>query len=157
MISDSYRKRLKSLSGIKLTEVELKASSGRSGKGTLGFYVEEYILNLGEMVMDSLKVLSNNNQSENKRVEFKDVKISQNSLLIPFNIFDQSNPKDIKKTEFFLNLSVNLESDSKTSAVLKYGTLNDEFNLQSKHSENDVSDFVKEIVNRALNVQETSK
>lgn len=156
LITESYKARLRSLSGIKLTEVELRAVSGRSEKGTLSYYVEDYILNLGELVMDSLKKEISQNQTQNRSVEFQQVRISQNSLLIPFHFFDRSNPNDAKKTEFSLNLSVNLESDSKTSAVLKYGTLNDEFNLQSKHSQKDVSDFVQEIVNRVVNVQQTS-
>lgn len=155
-LSESYKKRLKSLSGIRLTEVELKAVSGRSEKGTLSFYVEEYILNVGETFLNALKERAGQDGSVSKKIIPNTIKISQNSLLIPFEVIDDQNPEDVQKTNFSLSISVNLESDSNTMAVLKYGTLNDEFNLQSKHSQKDVSDFVNEMVNRVLNVQKTS-
>ena len=155
-LSESYIRQLKRLSGIRLYEVELKATSGRSEKGTLSYYVEDYILNVGEMTINSLDAKVKETQVMEIRIEQGSIKISQNSLLIPFRIEDRSNPKNIAGTDYSLSISVNLESTSGTVAVLKYGTLNDEFNLQSKHSFGDVSDFVSEIVNRVVNVQKIS-
>jgi len=152
-LSESYIRRLKGLSGIRLEEIELKATSGRSEKGTLSHYVEEYILNVGQMVLTSLDGKIKETQSMTLKIEQGSVRISQNSLLMPFRIEDQSNPKNIAGTDYSLNISVNLESASNTVATLKYGTLNDEFNLQSKHSFKDVSYFVDEIVTRIVNVQ----
>lgn len=155
-LSESYIRNLKRLSGLKIDEVELRATSGRSEKGTLSYYVEDYILNVGEMVINSLDEKVKGTQVMEMRIEPGSVKMSQNSLLIPFRIDDRSNPKNVASTNYSLSLSVNLESSSGTVAVLKYGTLNDEFNLQSKHSIKDVSDLVSEIVNRIVNVQKIS-
>lgn len=155
-LSESYIRQLKRLSGIRLDEIELKATSGRSEEGTLSYYVEDYILNIGEMVINSLGDKVKETQVMELVIEQGSVKISQNSLLIAFRIEDRSNPKNIARTDYSLSISVNLESSSSTVAVLKYGTLNDEFNLQSKHSFGDVSDFVSEIVNRVVNVQKIS-
>lgn len=152
-LSESYIKRLKSLSGIRLNEIELRASSGRSDKGTLSYFVEDYILKLGETFIDSLDQKVKQTQSMSLVLEQGSIKISQNSLLLKFKIEDRTNPKDVALTEYSLNINVNLESSANTSAVLKYSNLIDEFNLQSKHSERDVADFVEEIANRALNVQ----
>ena len=55
MISESYKNRIKKLSGIRLNEVELNATSGRSGKNTFGYFVEEYLLNVGEIFFNDLK------------------------------------------------------------------------------------------------------
>jgi hypothetical protein len=152
-LSENYKSRLKSLSGIKLDEIQLKAVSGRSEKGTLSYFVEEYILEIGESFINRI-------ESESKKIpktvfllEQGSVNISKNLLLINFSLVDESNQNDVKKTNFSLSISVNLESSSNTVAILRYGTLNDEFNLQSKHSPKDVSDLIDEIVTRALNVK----
>lgn len=154
-LSESYIHRLRHLSGIKLNEVELKAVSGRSEKGTLSYYVEDYILNLGEEFINTIESKLAENSNVKFSIEQGTLKISKNSLLIPFSVQDDTNPKDVKKTNFSLNISVNLESSSNTIATLRYGTLTDEFNLQSKHSHNDVSDLIEEVVTRILNVQKT--
>ena len=49
-----------------------------------------------------------------------------------------------------------LESNSNTVAILKYENVNDEFNLQSKHSEEDIQDFLNEITTRVFNVEKTA-
>lgn len=155
-LSESYKRNLKRLSGIRLNEIELKATSGRSEKGTLGYYVEDYILSIGQSVLTSIDENAGQNQLELK-VEQGSVRISENTLQMDFKIEDNSNPKNISSTEYSLTVSVNLESSSTTLAVLKYGTLNDEFNLQSKHSYRDVADFVSEIVSRVMNVHRMSR
>lgn len=155
-LSESYIRHLKKLSGIKLDEIELRTTSGRSERGTLSYYVEEYILNIGEMVLNSLETKVKETRVMELSVKQGSVIISQNSLLMQFRIDDRSNPKNVAGTDYSLTISVNLESSSGTIAILKYGTLNDEFNLQSKHSFKDVSDFVSEIVGRIVNVQKIS-
>lgn len=154
-LSESYISRLRHLSGIKLNEVELKAVSGRSEKGTLSYYVEDYILNLGEEFINMMDSKSADDSTAKFNIEQGKLRISKNSLLIPFFLQDDTNPNDVKKTNFSLNISVNLESSSNTIATLRYGTLTDEFNLQSKHSYKDVSDLIEEVVTRVLNVQKT--
>lgn len=155
-LSENYRKRLKSLSGIRLNEIELKASSGRSGKNTFGYFVEEYLLNLGSVFLDNLK--NSISQLQDKKLEIKKTenRIDLNSLILNFEIEDQSNINQIEEFKFQLNFLVKLESNSNTVAILKYENVNDEFNLQSKHSDADVNDFIKEIITRIVNVEKTT-
>lgn len=156
MISESYRKRIKTLSGIKLQEVELKATSGRSEKNTLSYYVEEYLLNLGGIFFDYLKDKVDEYPNKELKLESSNNKISNNSLLINFSLKDNSDKNNIKEINFNLSFVVKLESNSNTVGILKYENLNDEFNLQTKHSENDLKDFINEICIRVINVEKTT-
>lgn len=156
ILSESYKRRIFELSGIPLNEVKIVASSGRSEKDTLGFYVEEYLLNLGGMVLTKMDSEIKSDEKKILRINQGQTKIAQNSLIISFEVEDSMNPQDVKKTSFLLNLMVKLESNSNTAAVLEYSTLNDEFNLQSKHSNQDIQDFISEIVSRVKNVSKVS-
>lgn len=156
-ISESYINRLQKLSGIILEKIELRASSGRSEEGTLSYFIEDYILNIGENFINLLDIEVNKNNSLVLEIQNGSIKISQNSLVIPFKIKNTENPNDIKITDYSLSIFVNIESSGNTVATLKYGTLNDEFNLQSKHSFKDVSDFIGEIIQRTMNVQQIGK
>lgn len=156
IISELYKKRLKKLSGIQLNEIELNAVSGRSEKNTFGFFVEEYLLNIGELFFESLK--KRISEEQNKRLEIKSSnnKIQNNSVLINFQIDDLTDDNNIKELDFSISFLVKLESDSNTVGVLKYENLNDVFNLQSKHSQNDINDFLNEIITRIINVEKTN-
>lgn len=156
MISESYRKRIKVLSGIRLNEVELNATSGRSGKNTFGYFVEEYLLNVGEFFFNDLK--NKISQNKNKKLEIKNSnnKIQNNSVLINFQIEDSTDINNIQELDFSITFLVKIESNSNTVAVLKYENVNDEFNLQSKHSESDLQDFINEITLRVINVEKTN-
>ena len=156
MITESYKNRIKTLSGIKLQEVELKATSGRSGKNTFGFYVEEYLLNLGEIFFEYLKNKINSEQNKKLDIKNSDNKILNNSILINFQIDDFTDKNNIKELNFSINFIVKIESNSNTVAILKYENLNDEFNLQSKHSESDLNDFLSEITTRIINVEKSN-
>ena len=156
MISESYKKRIKSLSGIKLQEVELKATSGRSDKNSLSYFVEEYLLNLGGMFFDELKNKISENSNKELRLDSSNNKISNNSLLVNFSLIDNIDKNNIQKMDFNLSFVVKLESNSNTVAILKYDNLNDEFNLQTKHSESDLKDFLNEISTRVINVEKTT-
>lgn len=156
MISESYRKRIKTLSGIQFNEVELKATSGRSEKNTLSFYVEEYLLNLGGIFLDELKNKVSENPNKELKLESSNNKISNNSLLINFSLKDNTDQNNIEEIKFNLSFVVKLESNSNTVGILKYENLNDEFNLQTKHSENDLKDFINEICIRIINVEKTT-
>ncbi len=156
MISESYKNRIKTLSGIRLQEVELKATSGRSGKNTFGFYVEEYLLNLGEIFFEYLKNKINSEQNKKLDIKNSDNKILNNSILINFQIEDFTDKNNIKELNFSINFIVKIESNSNTVAILKYENLNDEFNLQSKHSESDLNDFLNEITTRIINVEKSN-
>ncbi len=156
MISESYKHRIKTLSGIRLQEVELKATSGRSGKNTFGFYVEEYLLNLGEIFFEYLKNKINSEQNKKLDIKNSDNKILNNSILINFQIEDFTDKNNIKELNFSINFIVKIESNSNTVAILKYENLNDEFNLQSKHSESDLNDFLNEITTRIINVEKSN-
>jgi len=136
MISESYKNRIKKLSGIRLNEVELNATSGRSGKNTFGYFVEEYLLNVGEIFFNDLKKKINENQNKNLEIKNSNNKIQNNSVLINFQIEDTTDRNNIEELDFSITFLVKIESNSNTVALLKYENVNDEFNLQSKHSEN---------------------
>jgi hypothetical protein len=156
MISESYKNRIKKLSGIRLNEVELNATSGRSGKNTFGYFVEEYLLNVGEIFFNDLKKKINENQNKNLEIKNSNNKIQNNSVLINFQIEDTTDRNNIEELDFSITFLVKIESNSNTVALLKYENVNDEFNLQSKHSENDLQDFINEITLRVINVEKTN-
>ena len=70
IISETYKNRIQKLSGIIISEIELKATSGRSGNNTFGFYVEEYLLNLGGIFLEKLKKTISENQNNTFYVLF---------------------------------------------------------------------------------------
>jgi hypothetical protein len=155
IISKTYKSRLRELSGI-VNEIELKATSGRSGVNTLSYFVEEYLLNLGGMLLDILNKKTEENPNKNFKINQPENKISNNSLFMSFQIEDLTDKNNVKEINFNLNLLVKLESNSNTVAILKYENVNDEFNLQSKHSEQDIQDFLNEITTRVFNVEKTA-
>ena len=158
MLSENFKKRLQNLSGIKnLNEkVELLANSGRSEKGTLGFFVEEYILNLGSIILEDLD--NSISQIPNtKLIVFQgENKILNNVLNLSFELQQNTSSSQTDKTNFNLSLMVNMENGLKTIAILKYETINDQFNLDSKHSLQDIKDFSNEIKTRVLNIKKLS-
>lgn len=156
MISESYRNRIKTLSGIRLHEVELKATSGRSGKNTFGYFVEEYLLNLGEIFFEFLKSKILEKKLKILEIKNSNNKLQNNSLLINFQIEDITDKNNIIELDFSINFLVKIESNSNTVCILKYENLNDEFNLQSKHSESDLQDFINEITTRVINVEKSN-
>jgi hypothetical protein len=155
IISETYKSRLRELSGI-VNEIELKATSGRSGVNTLSYFVEEYLLNLGGMILDVLNKKTEENPNKNFKINQPENKISNNSLFMSFQIKDLTDKNNVKEINFNLNLLVKLESNSNTVAILKFENVNDEFNLQSKHSEKDIQDFINEITTRVFNVEKTA-
>lgn len=155
IISKTYKNRLRELSGI-VNEIELKATSGRSGVNTLSYFVEEYLLNLGGMLLDILNKKTEENPNKNFKINQPENKISNNSLFMSFQIEDLTDKNNVKEINFNLNLLVKLESNSNTVAILKYENVNDEFNLQSKHSEQDIQDFLNEITTRVFNIEKTA-
>jgi len=155
IISETYKSRLRELSGI-VNEIELKATSGRSGVNTLSYFVEEYLLNLGGMILDILNKKTEENPNKNFKINQPENKISNNSLFMSFQIEDLTDKNNVKEINFNLNLLVKLESNSNTVAILKYENVNDEFNLQSKHSEQDIQDFLNEITTRVFNIEKTA-
>lgn len=153
MISESYKNRIKKLSGIRLTEIEIKAISGRSDKNTMSFFIEEYLINLSEIFLEKLKKEILNIENIKLEIDKTNNKISNNSILINFKTQDQTDINNIKEINFSINFIVKIESGSNTVAILKHDNIIDEFNLQSKHSNNDIQDFLDEIVTRIFNIE----
>lgn len=153
MISESYKNRIKKLSGIRLTEIEIKAISGRSDKNTMSFFIEEYLINISEIFLEKLKKEILNIENIKLEIDKTNNKISNNSILINFKTQDQTDINNIKEINFSINFIVKIESGSNTVAILKHDNIIDEFNLQSKHSNNDIQDFLDEIVTRIFNIE----
>lgn len=152
IISENYKRRLRELSGNIIQEIKLNAISGRSGQNSLGYYVEEYLLNLVEKILNEIDQKIKNEQFYNLVIFQNETKISNNSLTTSFEIENILNKNDIKKIKFILTTMVQIESGCNTVSLLKYETVNDEFNLESKHSEKDIEDYINEITIRIFNV-----
>ncbi len=148
MISNKAKINYKRLAGIITENLKLiPDASGRSGRNTLSWYVEEYLLNLSVLIINSLdKTLSAN--------EFR-VAISQSNTIMQTNSLATkiliTYPENNKTKEYLLTLLVNFEQGAGTSLSITTDKLTDKFDLSSHHSEDDVNSFVTNAVNHISN------
>lgn len=138
MIKKENKDRLKFLAGINESVQLISHGSGRSDKNTLGYYIEEYLLNLNSLIINSInEFLKSVNNKAN--ISQQDTKILENTLILKFQVNNK---------EFILTSIVSFNENSNTSVSLTLNGQTEKFNLSSKHSSNDVSLFVQEIVQR---------
>lgn len=151
MINESYIKRIKSLAGIiNEDSVELKSTTGRSDKYTLGWYSEEYLLKLGSDILNKIDKVADEDENLTLRLIKKSTKINQNSLFI--NVILQKDMEGSKvDDEFDLVLTVQFSNESNTVASTNYKGVDSRFNLNSKHSSEDLELFKSEVVNNIFN------
>jgi hypothetical protein len=128
----------------------LSSSTGRSGEETLSFYSEDYLLNLGSKILTNLDNRIQEEENLILQMSQSSTKINANSLFIKLNIVGDY--KQIKlNEEFELTLTVQFSDNSNTIVAIDYKGLINKFNLNSKHSSEDLKKFESEIVENILN------
>jgi len=156
MISEGYKKRLMELSGaiprsVINENVKLTAGQGRSGAGTLSWYAEEYLLNLGSIVLTKLDESIQKELNMKLSMSRSSTKMVSNSLVTKLIVDGTSKSGQKINPEFVLTINVNFEQGGNTAGTITYQGTTDTFNLNSKHSESDMSLFIGEMVNHILN------
>lgn len=147
MISESNKIRLKNLAGILQEDIHLvPEASGRSEKGTLSWYTEEYLINLGMIVINNLdkSIIAKGGKLS---INQPDTKMQENSFSTKL-IAENAG----KKIIFVLSFLVNFSENSNTSASIYQNGLIEKFNLNSKHSISDINLFSNEIINYISNL-----
>lgn len=141
--------RFKKLAGlINEDTVNFTTSGGRSGKGTLGYFVEEYLINLSSNFVSKL--------DEKVKQQGKIlILIKEKSKIDKNNIFFNFKLKD-SKDEFSINLVVNLEDSARTKCIILYQSTKTEFDLNSKQSSSDLDIFINNSVEATLNLVKTN-
>ena len=131
--------------------VKLTATHGRSGTGTLSWYAEEYLLNLGSIVLTNLDGAVQNELKMKLAMSKSSTKMVSNSLVTKLIVDGVTENGKKVDSEFVLTFNVNFEQNGNTAGTVTYKGTTDTFNLNSKHSESDMTLFISEIVNHVLN------
>lgn len=150
MLKENSIIRFKKLAGIlQENTIDFSASGGRSGKETLGFYVEEYLLSLCSSFVTKL-------DDEIKKIEEILVLIKEDTKIDKNNIFFKFKTKE-SNDEFSVNIMVAFEDSSKTKCIILFKDTKTEFDLTSKHSEVDLKNFITNSVNAIINLIKIKK
>lgn len=150
MINENSIIRFKKLAGIlQENTIDFSASGGRSGKETLGFYVEEYLLSLCSSFVTKL-------DDEIKKIEETLVLIKEDTKIDKNNVFFKFKTKE-SNDEFSVNIMVAFEDSSKTKCIILFKDTKTEFDLTSKHSEADLKNFITNSVNAIINLIKIKK
>ncbi len=135
MLQSNTKKRFQELAGLLNEGIKLVSNNPNSNnEGTLGFFVERYLLHITSLILTGLK-----NKYPNLQINESDTKISENNLVVKFQI----NGKNLLLTSI-----VSYEQGSNTSVSITNEGKTEKFNLNSKHSSKDVELFIKEITER---------
>jgi hypothetical protein len=151
MIKESYKNRIKKLAGlISEEEVKLSANTGRSDDGTLSWYSENYLLDLGSKILSELDNIVEKDNSLTLKLLKSSTKMNANSLFISLSISGYIGEKEIDEN-FEITLSVQFSNDSNTVSSVNYRGVTNRFNLNSKHSSDDLKMFVSEVTDNIMN------
>ncbi len=151
MINESLKNRLKKLAGILLEdEVILSSSTGRSDDGTLSWYSEDYLLELGSKILTELDDIIEKDENLTLKLLKSSTKMTANSLFVNIIVSGIVGEKNVDE-EFDLTLTVQFSQDSNTVASISYRGVTNRFNLNSKHSSEDLNMFISEIVDNIIN------
>lgn len=131
--------------------VKLTATQGRSGTGTLSWYAEEYLLNLGSTILTNLDESVQKELNMKLQMSRSFTKMVANSLVTKLIVDGVSKTGQKINSEFVLTLNVNFESGGNTASSISYQGTTDTLNLNSKHSEEDMSLFMRNIISYILN------
>lgn len=144
---DKERIRNKILAGILKEDLQLIPKiEGRSPQGTLGFFIEEFIILIATRTINSLDALLQSNQF-NVAISQSSSKMAENSFTTKLQVSNITG----KKKEYILNFTVNLNENSSLSSTIYSDGLTDKIHLSSHHSKEDVNKFIQDINNRILN------
>lgn len=137
--------RFKKLAGLINEDfINFSASGGRSGEGTLGYYVEEYLLNMASSFVTKLDEEFKKNKDILVLIK-EDSKINKNNIFFGFKTKDN-------QEKFSINLIVLLEDSAKTKCIILYKDTKTEFELNSKQSESDLNNFINNSVGAIINL-----
>ena len=150
LVSKNYRERIQELAGLVSEDVSLTAEFGRSDSNSLSWYVEEYLLKLGGDILTELDYQVENEEALTLSVSKSSTKIMSNSLVVKLFVEGTVNNVQVNE-EILLTVSVNLERDSNTVASVNIKGIINKFNLSSKHSNNDLELFRREVTENELN------
>jgi len=150
MLNEDYKNRIQKLAGIISESVALQANTGRSDNGTLSWYSENYLLELGSKILTKLDIEIEKNENLVLQLIKSSTKLTANSLFVNLKIKGTMDAKEIDE-ELDLTLTVQFELDSNTVGAITYRGVTNRFNLTSKHSSEDLERFILEIVDNILN------
>ena len=149
IISENYKNNLKRLAGLLKESVQFKAIKGRSEIGTLSWYLEEYILNVSEKIVNSLDSEINGIDNLELEISRSSTKIASNTFVTKLNVKNINNPNNI--IEFLLSVSVNFEQNSNTAISVTVKGVTNKFTMNSKHSASDLDNIVNQTVSSFIN------
>jgi hypothetical protein len=151
MINESYKNRIQKLAGIINEDaINLTSKNGRSGEGTLSWYSEDYLLDLGSKILTELDNKIESEETLTLQLFKGSTKMQQNSIFITTKIVGEVDEKEVDE-EFEIAITVQFSDDSNTVASVTYRNVTNKFNLSSKHSADDLSRFIDEVVNNIIN------
>jgi len=147
MIGDRNKIRSQYLAGIISEDIKLVPSNqGRSEPGTLGYYMEEYIIRLSERIITTLDQTLQKDRFV-LSISQGGTKMAENSFTAKLLVKNLGqNTKD-----FILNILVNLNDSANTAVSVTSDGMTDKFNLNSNHTAADVDKLIQEINNRIYN------
>lgn len=149
MISENSKYNFKRLAGIISEGLTLVPDpSGRSDKGTLSYYVEEYMLNITSVIISQL---DQNLTSEGYKVAISQGNTKMQENVLATKLIISSNGRASNSKEYVLTTLVNFEQGGNTAVSVSHNSLTEQFNLNSKHTWSDVQLFVKEIITHISN------
>lgn len=151
MINESYKNRIKKLAGIINEDaVRLTSTNGRSGEGTLSWYSEDYLLDLGSKILTELDNKIEKEQELTLQLLKSSTKMHQNSIFITTKVVGEIDNKQIEE-EFEITITVQFSNNSNTVASVTYRNITNRFNLSSKHSSDDLNRFIDEVSDNIIN------
>ena len=145
-LSESYKQRLKNLSGLLLKEeqVNFNAIGGRSPKGTVGYYIENYLLNLASEFVSKL-------DGEIKSIGKTLILIQEKTKLDQNNLFFKFKIKEYEEL-FSVTITCNLDDSSKTICSINYKGTDTKYDLTSKYSKSDLDLFINNSIKSIINL-----
>ena len=150
-LSETYINNLKRLSGIGILneeQVNFNAVGGRSPRGTVGYFIEDYLLNLASGFVSKL---DSDIKSIGKTLILlqNETKLDQNNVFFKFKIKEEGNP-------FSVTITCNLDDSARTICAINYKGTDSKYDLTSKYSESDLKLFINNSVKSITNLIQIS-
>ena len=125
-------------------QVNFNAIGGRSPKGTIGYFIENYLLNLASSFVSKL---DNDIKSMGRTLILlqNETKLDQNNVFFKFKIREEENP-------FSVTLTCNLDDSARTICAVNYKGIDNKYDLTSKYSKSDLDLFIEDSVKSITNL-----